>query len=173
MTVGSMDETGDALRNCARIDVDDANPDNNRDCATAPVSQPTGGCDGLEIDKRTAGQFTYGQQEAYEIDICNTAKQGCDGRVTVTDDLPDGISFVSASGSGWSASASGGVVTATHPNTGGLAPGDCLPTLTLTVDVVAAAQFPGGSDAVQNCAQLTVDGSVVDEHCVSHVIHNE
>ena len=173
VTVGSMDDTGDAIRNCARIDGDDATPDNDRACASVPVSQSTGGCDGLEIDKRAASQFTYGQQETYEIDVCNTAKQGCDGRITVTDDLPDGISFVSASGSGWSASVSGGVVTATHSNTGGLAPGDCLPTLTLTVDVLPAAQFPGGSDAVQNCAQLTVDGTLVDDGCVSHVIHNE
>jgi hypothetical protein len=82
------------------------------------------------------------------------------------------MSFVSASGSGWSASASGGVVTATHPNTGGLAPGGCLPTLTLTVELVAAEQFPGGSDAVQNCAELLADGVVVDESCLTHVIWN-
>ena len=77
-----------------------------------------------------------------------------------------------STGPRWSASASGGVVTATHPNNGALGPGGCLPTLTLTVDVVPAAQFPGGSDAVQNCAELLADGAVVDESCVTHVIWN-
>jgi len=172
MTVGSIDETGDQFRNCARLDVDDENTANNTDCATVTVTQPIQGCNGLDIEKVAATQFTYGQQESYEITVCNPTDQQCDSQITVTDDLPDGISFVSASGNGWSASASGGVVTATHSNTGGLAPGGCLPTLTLTVDVVPAAQFPGGSDAVQNCAELIADGAVVDESCVTHVIWN-
>jgi len=172
VTVGSIDETGDQFRNCARIDTDDGTTSNNSDCATVTVTQPVQGCDGLEIDKIAATQFTYGQQESYEIAVCNPTDQQCDGQITVTDDLPDGMSFVSASGSGWSASASGGVVTATHPNNGALAPGGCLPTLTLTVELVAAEQFPGGSDAVQNCAELIADGAVVDESCVTHVIWN-
>ncbi|OYR79696.1 hypothetical protein DJ72_13675, partial [Halorubrum distributum] len=81
-------------------------------------------------------------------------------------------SFVSASGSGWNASASGGTVTATHPNSGGLSAGQCLPTLVLTVAVAPVDQFPGGSDGVQNCAQLSADGAFVDEDCVAHVITN-
>jgi hypothetical protein len=90
----------------------------------------------------------------------------------VTDDIPDGMSYVSHSGSGWSVSVSGGVVTATHPNNGTLAPGACLPTLTLTVDVATVGQFPGGSDGVRNCATLVADGAIVDEDCVTHVITN-
>lgn len=172
VTLGSIDETGDQFRNCARIDVDDGNTSNNSDCATVTVTQPVRGCNGLEIEKVAATQFTYGEQEDYEITVCNPTDQLCDQPITVTDTLPGGMSFVSVSGSGWSASASGGVVTATHANTGGLAPGACLPTLTLTVDVVPAAQFPGGSDAVQNCAELVVGGAVVDEGCVTHVIWN-
>ena len=171
-TVGSIDETGDQFRNCARVDADDGNASNDTDCATVTVTQSVQGCNGLEIEKVAATQFTYGQQEDYEVTVCNPTDQPCDGGITVTDDLPDGMSFVSVSGSGWSATASGGVVTATHANSGGLAPGACLPTLTLTVDVVPAAQFPGGSDAVQNCAELLADGAVVDESCVTHVIFN-
>jgi hypothetical protein len=82
------------------------------------------------------------------------------------------MTFVSGSGNGWSVSVNNGVVTATHPNTGGIAPGNCLPVLTVTVDVVPASQFPGGSDGVQNCAQLTVDGTVIHEDCLYHVITN-
>jgi len=170
--IGSIDETGDQIRNCASVESDDGNASNDSDCATVTVTQPVQGCNGLEIDKVAATQFTYGEQESYEITVCNPTDQACDGEITVTDDIPGGMSFVSASGSGWTASASGGVVTATHPNNGALGPGGCLPTLTLTVDVVPAAQFPGGSDAVQNCAELVVDGAVVAESCVTHVIWN-
>ncbi|SIR77417.1 DUF11 domain-containing protein [Natronorubrum thiooxidans] len=171
--IGSLDETGDRIRNCASLEYDDADPDTNRDCVDVPVRPPDGGCDGLEITKRAASEFTYGQQATYEIDVCNTGKHHCDGRIRVTDDLPDGLSFVSESGSGWTASVSGGIVTAVHPNSAGLGPGDCLPTLTLTVDIAPADRFPGGSDGVQNCARLFVGDSVVDDGCVTHVITNE
>ncbi len=171
--IGSMDETGDVITNCASTEYDDVDPDNNRDCIDVPVRPADTDCDGLNIDKRTASQFTYGDQATYEIDVCNHKEKQCDGRVSVTDELPDGISFVSASGSGWTASVSGGTVTAVHSNGAGLGPGACLPTLELTVDVAPVDQFPGGSDGVQNCARLFVGGTFVDEGCVSHVITNE
>ncbi|PAU83317.1 hypothetical protein CK500_11035 [Halorubrum salipaludis] len=170
--IGSIDETGDAIRNCASIESDDANARNNRSCVSVAVQPPQSSCDGLNIEKTTGGQFQYGQQSTYEIDVCMLQEQTCDGQLTVTDTLPNGITFVSASGSGWSASASGGTVTATHQNGSGLSAGQCLPTLVLTVEVVPVDQFPGGSDGVQNCARLSADGTLVDEDCVAHVITN-
>ena len=170
--IGSLDETGDQIRNCAVIENGDPNAENNRDCVVVGVTQPTGGCNGLTVGKTTANQFMYGQQGVYELTVCNPTDAPCDSRIVVTDDIPGGMSYVSHSGSGWNVSVSGGVITATHPNNGGLAAGACLPTLTITVDVVPANQFPGGSDAVQNCADLVVDGAVVDQGCVTHVITN-
>jgi len=170
--VGSIDQTGDQITNCVSIDGTDINARNDRDCAVVTVTQPIEGCNGLTIEKVAATQFTYGEQENYEITVCNPTDAQCDGRITVTDELPGGMSYVSHAGSGWNVSVSGGVVTATHPNNGTLSPGSCLPTLTLTVEVVPAAQFPGGSDAVQNCAELIADGAVVDQGCVTHVIWN-
>jgi uncharacterized repeat protein (TIGR01451 family) len=172
VAVGSVDETGDQIRNCVSIDGSDVNESNDSDCVVVTVTQPIGGCTGLTIEKTAATQFTYGEQEDYEITVCNPTDAACDGQITVTDDLPGGMSYVSHTGNGWSVSVSGGVITATHPNNGALSPGGCLPTLTLTVQLVPAEQFPGGSDAVQNCAQLIADGAVVDESCVTHVIFN-
>ena len=169
VSVGSIDETGDQITNCATLDGDDRN---DRSCVTMTVTQPVDSCNALEIEKVAATQFTYGQQEEYEIRVHNPTNGTCGAQITVTDDLPDGISYVSHTGSGWNVTVSGGVVTATHPNTGGLAAGDWLPTLTLTVDVLPAAQFPGGSDAIQNCAQLIVNNAVVHESCIMHVITN-
>ncbi|WP_424018797.1 hypothetical protein ACOZ4N_04800 [Halorientalis pallida] len=171
--VGSMDETGDVIRNCAHLEGENVDPDLDQSCVSVPVTSMEEGCDGLEVEKTTASQFTYGDQNNYEIQVCNTADTQCNSSVTVTDDIPDGMTFVAASGSGWSASVNNGVVTATHANTGGLAPGDCLPLLTLTVDVVPASAFPGGSDEVRNCARLAVDGAVVHSDCVTHVITNQ
>jgi uncharacterized repeat protein (TIGR01451 family) len=173
VTVGSIDETGDQITNCASIDSDDANARNDRSCVTMTVTEPVDSCNALEIEKVAATQFTYGQQEEYEIRVHNPTNGPCEAQITVTDDLPDGISYVSHTGSGWNVTVSGGVVTATHPNTGGLAAGDWLPTLTLTVDVLPANQFPGGSDAIQNCAQLIVNNAVVHESCITHVITNQ
>ncbi|RXK46763.1 DUF11 domain-containing protein [Halorientalis pallida] len=172
VVVGPTDETGDAIRNCARLGGDDADPNDDRDCVQVPVTQSNVGCDGLEVEKVAPNQFTYGNQGTYEIRVCNPTRQQCESGIRVTDDLPDGMTFVSGSGSGWSVSVTNGLVTATHPNTGGLAPGDCLPVLTLIVDVAPASQFPGGSDGVQNCARLTVDGTVINEDCLNHVITN-
>jgi uncharacterized repeat protein (TIGR01451 family) len=172
LDIGSIDETGDQIRNCVSIDGSDLNARNDRDCAVVTVTQPVDGCTGLTIEKIAATQFTYGEQEDYEFTVCNPTNAQCDGEITVMDDLPDGMSYVSHSGSGWNVSTNGGVVTATHPNNGSLTPGSCLPTLTLTVELVPAEQFPGGSDAVQNCAELITSGAVVDEGCVTHVIWN-
>jgi uncharacterized repeat protein (TIGR01451 family) len=172
VAVGSIGETGDQIRNCASVPSGDANASNDSDCAVVTVTRPTDGCTGLTIEKIAATQFTYGEQEEYEITVCNPTDAACDSQITVTDDLPGGMSYVSHSGSGWSVSVSGGVVTATHPNNGALSPGGCLPTLTVTVELVPVEQFPGGSDAVRNCAQLIANGAVVDEGCVTHVIFN-
>ena len=171
--VGSIDETGDQIRNCVSIEGTDGNARNDRDCVVVTVTEPVDSCNALEIEKVAATQFTYGQQEEYEIRVHNPTNGPCEAQITVTDDLPDGISYVSHTGSGWNVTVSGGVVTATHPNTGGLAAGAWLPTLTLTVDVLPANQFPGGSDAVQNCADLIVNGAIVDQGCITHVITNQ
>ena len=168
--VGSIDETGDQLTNCASIEGSDVNARNDRSCVTMTVSEPVDSCNNLEVEKVAPNQFTYGNQGDYEIRVYNPTNTDCNAQITVTDDLPDGMSYVSHSGSGWSVSVSGGVVTATY--SGGVGAGTWLPTLTLTVDVVPASQFPGGSDAVQNCAQLVVNNAVVHEGCITHVITN-
>src|SRR5439155_11625700 len=68
----------------------------------------------------------------------------------VSDTLPAGLGFVSATGAGWTVNVAGQVITATHP--GPIAPGDSL---TLSVDVLpGAAAVPG----VVNSASTTVPG---------------
>ncbi len=124
------------------------------------------------ITKSTVAPFQYGSQGTYEIEIRNHAPMfgTCSGEIVVEDDLPPGISFVSASGN-WTASVSGGVVTATNDSYGSLGPGGTI-TLELTVDVAPASGFPA-TPPLENCATATLDGNEVGiatpgDNCVSH-----
>ncbi len=69
----------------------------------------------LTIQKsHEVGNFNWGQHSAlYTITVANTGSVATSGTVTVTDTLPAGLSFVSASSLGWSYSELGQVVTIT------------------------------------------------------------
>jgi len=146
----------------------------NLDLAGA-VTAENGDCDcdpgecAPTLSKDTAGPFDYGEQATYSYQICNDGDGECTDELEVEDDLPDGISFVSASGN-WTGTASGSVVTATNNSYGGLDPGECL-TLDLVVQVAPENQFPGDPPhETENCATLLQSGDVVDEGCVTHDI---
>jgi len=142
------------------------------DCDCECDCTPGGGECTLTLSKDTAGEFHYGQQATYTVEVCNDGDSECTGPLTIEDDLPDGISFVSASGN-WTGTASGGVVTATNDSYGGLDPGECL-TLELVVQVAPADEFPGDPpDEVENCATLFHDGEQVTEDCVTHDITHD
>ena len=98
----------------------DANPGNNRDGDVATV----GGAPDLALDKRHIVTFTDGAEDTWTIVVTNVGSSPTSGTITVTDTLPPGIALSSASGSGFGFSASGQVITGTHP--GPLAAGDSL-----------------------------------------------
>jgi uncharacterized repeat protein (TIGR01451 family) len=107
----------------------------------------------LAISKTHSGNFTVGQNGSYTLSVTNNGPGNEIGPITVTDTLPAGLSYVSASGTGWACGAVGQDVTCTH--SGPLASGTSLPDITLTVGVGAAAA-PG----VTNTA--TVAGTLFD-----------
>ncbi len=57
--------------------------------------------------------MTIGENGLYTIDVSNVGGGPTTGVVTVVDTLPDGLTFVSGSGSGWTCSAVGQTVTCT------------------------------------------------------------
>ena len=65
--------------------------------------------------KTHSGNFTVGFNGSYTITVSNVGSAATSGAVTVTDTLPTGLGFASASGAGWSFSVNGPVVTATNP----------------------------------------------------------
>ena len=73
------------------------------------------------------------QNATYTLSVSNGGPMTETGPVVVTNTLPAGLSYVSASGTGWSCSSSGKVVTCSRA--GSVAVGATLPALTLTVMV--------------------------------------
>lgn len=113
-------------------------------------------CQDLAITKTHTGNFIVGQQGTYTITVTNVGGASTTGTITVTDTLPTGLSFVSGTGSGWSCSAMGQIVTCTNP--GPLAPGDSS-NITITVDVLVEA-YP----SVDNAATVSTPGDTNDQN---------
>jgi uncharacterized repeat protein (TIGR01451 family) len=92
----------------------------------------------LGVTLAHSGTFVAGTTGQYTINVSNAAGvEREENTVTVTDTLPTGFTFASASGTGWSCSAVGQIVTCTHAPT--LNAGASFPTLTLTVNVLETA----------------------------------
>jgi uncharacterized repeat protein (TIGR01451 family) len=92
----------------------------------------------LGVTKTHSGNFVSGGTGSYTITVSNAAGvEREDNTVTVTDTLPAGLTFNSATGTGWTCGAVGQVVTCTHAPT--LNAGASFPPITLVVNVLQAA----------------------------------
>jgi uncharacterized repeat protein (TIGR01451 family) len=91
----------------------------------------------LSITKTTASTFTVGSNATYTLTAKNSGPQSAAGTITVSDTLPAGLSYVSATGTGWTCSNASGTVACTRA--GPVTSGTTLPAITLTVAVGAAA----------------------------------
>jgi uncharacterized repeat protein (TIGR01451 family) len=107
----------------------------------------------LQITKSSTSGFGVGQNAAYSLSVKNNGPQSASGPITVSDTLPTGLSYVSATGTGWACSAAGSVVTCT--NAGPVANGVTLGAITLTVAVAS-----GAPPSVTNTA--SVSGTTFD-----------
>jgi uncharacterized repeat protein (TIGR01451 family) len=105
----------------------------------------------LRITKTAAAPFFVSANGVYTLRVSNGTGLNIerdDNPVVVTDTLPAGLNFVSGTGTGWACTASGQVVTCTHPPF--LDPGQSLPDITLTVAVTMPA-----APSVSNTASVT------------------
>ncbi|MDP8965935.1 MAG: hypothetical protein M3O33_18520 [Cyanobacteriota bacterium] len=107
----------------------------------------------LAITKTHTGNFVPGGTGTYTLRVQNlpTATGPTYGTVTITDTLPEGFSFVSATGTSWNCSAVGQEVTCVY-NGPAVNPGGSLPDLSLNVNVTSA---PG---SYVNQAQVLTQG---------------
>ena len=90
----------------------------------------------LTVDS-SDGSFTEGTPGSYDVTVTNEGGYPAGGPITVTDTLPDGLEFTGATGTGWTCTAVGQVVTCTHA--GPLDPGQ---TSTVTIGVLPGADAP-------------------------------
>jgi uncharacterized repeat protein (TIGR01451 family) len=102
-------------------------------------SNPTtvNGLTDLTLAKTHTGNFTQGSDGSYTLTVSNGGTATSSGTITVTDVLPASLTFVSATGSGWSCNNSSGTVTCTTNNT--VSAGGSAAAITLTVNPTAAA----------------------------------
>ena len=106
---------------------------------------------GLTVDPQTpklttqltdSGSFKQGDSGSFLIDVTNdVGAEKTTGLITVTDTLPAGLTPTSASGTGWSCSIVGQLVTCTRPGDGAnaLNPGVSAPEITLGVNISGSA----------------------------------
>jgi uncharacterized protein (TIGR03437 family) len=106
---------------------------------TTPAQTIAPGSPDLSVAKSHAGYFTVAGQGLCTLTVTNTGATATTGAITVTDILPPGLTYISASGTGWSCSAAGQTVTCTNPEP--VNPG-ASSTITLTVNVSSSA-YPG------------------------------
>jgi uncharacterized repeat protein (TIGR01451 family) len=83
--------------------------------------------------------LSQGQNASYTINVTNNGPNNETGTVTVTDTLPNGLTYSSFSGSGWSCNSAGQTVTCTRT---GLSNGASAPPLVLTVSVGGCSNGP-------------------------------
>ena len=106
---------------------------NNTSSVTTSVLAPD-----LTITKTHSGSFTVGSNGAYTITVSNApGSLPTSGTITVTDTLPAGLGFVSATGTGWACGFAAGTVTCTTASS--LAAGTAANPITLTVSVASTA----------------------------------
>ena len=111
----------------------------------------------------TEGNVQAGDEAEWQLTVVNVGTSEAVGTITVTDDLPPGLAYVSAGGPGWACAEVDSVVTCTHP--GPLAVGDDLvvalvtdvdDSLTGTVTNNARVSLAGDVNVLNNAATAAV-----------------
>ena len=132
----------------------DTDPQNNTDSDTVTVTAR------VDISVTKTGSITLDRVATWNIAVANGGPSSTVGPTTVTDPLPAGLQFVSASGDGWACSEANNTVTCTYAN---LIPAGSSAGLTLVSRVtaapgtvivnVASAQTPAAVESASaNCA---------------------
>jgi uncharacterized repeat protein (TIGR01451 family) len=92
----------------------------------------------LSITKTHSGSFTVGVNGTYTITVTNApGSLPTGGTITVTDTLPTGLGYVSATGTGWACGFASGTVTCTTASS--ITAGTSAAPITLTVSVASIA----------------------------------
>ena len=108
----------------------------------------------LAVVKGNTGAFVTGSGAAYTIDVTNNGP-ATETHAVVTDVVPTGLTFVSASGTGWTCTTA--LPTVTCVNDSVVASGGVYPTITLAVTITGAAGTPITNTAVVAGGGIDID----------------
>jgi uncharacterized repeat protein (TIGR01451 family) len=108
----------------------------------------------LAVVKANTGAFVTGSGAVYTIDVTNNGPAS-ETHAVVTDVVPTGLTFVSATGTGWLCTTA--LPTVTCVNDSVVAAGGVYPTITLAVTITGAAGTP-----ITNTAVVAGDGIDID-----------
>ncbi|QRP63640.1 DUF11 domain-containing protein [Rhodanobacter sp. FDAARGOS 1247] len=125
----------------------------------------------LIITKSHTGDFIAGGTGSYNLLVHNNGPDAAQGVTTVTDTLPAGLTYASASGSGWTCAAAGQLVTCTSTNT--VASGANLPAITLNVNVAASAAASISNTATVSNANYNYNTSNDSSTDPTTIIHSD
>ena len=128
----ASDFTGPAV-NTATVSATttDPVPGNNSSTDNSAVTEVAD----LSISKTHSGSAIAGSGLGYSLGVHNAGPSDVTGAVTVTDPLPAGLSYISATGTDWSCSYDTGTRTVTCALAAGLAAGADAPTINLATTV--------------------------------------
>lgn len=101
----------------------------------------------LVLAKDLVGDLEADEEATYTLSVTNEGPDTAEGPIVVTDDLPEGLSYVSATGTGWDCEHTDGLVTCTHA-------GDLAPDATTTITLLAEVTATGGMAIVNTAAVL-------------------
>ncbi len=82
--------------------VSSTTPDHNLANNTATAQDPVVALADISLTKTAPARFKTGADGAYTFRVSNAGPSVADGPLTITDRLPAGLTFVSATGTGWS-----------------------------------------------------------------------
>jgi uncharacterized repeat protein (TIGR01451 family) len=117
----------------------------------------------LVITKRADGQFRYGENAVYWLEVKNQGTGIAAAPITVQDELPPGLAFISAMGEGWSCAARYQMVACQYA--GNVAPGAMVAPIRLMVQVALYGAAP--APVVRNCAAVQVTSDVDESNNVT------
>lgn len=141
---------GSQIQNCAEVtNVGDANQANNKSCVVITVTRILNPVD-LALAKLLDGTLRAEQEATYVLRITNVGGAPTTSAIRVVDPLPPQLRFVSATGMGWSCSASGQNVIC-------MSAGPIAPNQSSTIALRVRVAAPAGTQ-ITNCATVETAG---------------
>jgi uncharacterized repeat protein (TIGR01451 family) len=162
VVVANVLDGGEAnIDNVAHVDngvgnPDDANPNNQTADVRTPVSARQTPPD-LAIDKTATPKVNVGESITYTMTVTNTGGSKTTDPITVTDPLPNGVTYVSGTGTNWNCSGTQSLTCAWQG--AALDPGDSTTTITVLATAEEAAVPSVTNTAKAHMGNLTVEDS--------------